>query len=177
MLEVEVVEMLSARYGRSAAEPTRIHWAHHHIDSLGQVNALYAYLHPRTGEILLIGKAGRQNILNRLRCRSKDPFYEWAADQGINSFHLLVGTIDSPQYLTQELVYDLEAFLIHEIKPRGNVANVMSRGTSRPGLKVQCLGAWPHPRKTFVDGGFGTGVYQMGCSADVDEIFRRGLGF
>jgi hypothetical protein len=51
---------------------------------------------------------------------------------------------------TSELLADVESLLIIRLQPFGNIQCTTSR-TSRPGLRVHCLGDWPLKRSRFHD--------------------------
>jgi hypothetical protein len=106
-----------------------------------QMMVLYAYLHPRRGEILNIGKAGRQSVWERYSAadkRAPGGFWRWLAEAhpeiDEEDVIVLVGLPDPEQRerLTEQLLHDLEGLLINRIRPRGNVASTRTRGYSRP---------------------------------------------
>ena len=114
---------------------------------------LYAYLHPVTNVILNIGKAFYQTVQERFDDESKLSFWEWANRNGVTKVRVLVGVVETnSNRLTDQMVSDVESLLIHRIKPRGNVQNVLSRSLSRPGMKVLCYGRdWPLVQRLFED--------------------------
>src|ERR1022692_55922 len=116
-------------------------------------NVLYAYLTPDKRTILNIGMAGYESVRDRFQCDSKKGFKNWAISQEINEGIIIVGEIetDAPRF-TIEMLKDIESLLIYEIRPAGNVSNMVSRNITRPDLHVRCLGrVWPVQRD-FYDG-------------------------
>src|SRR5438094_9499724 len=51
---------------------------------------------------------------------------------------------------SRELLADMESLLISSVGPWGNIQCQNSR-ICRPGLRVRCIGDWPHPEKLFHD--------------------------
>lgn len=121
---------------------------------------LYAYVHPRTGEICYIGKSDGlySSVRARFDGRDKDrAFAVIQAQRRVSKYDLgvIVGIIrhtgtDSNR-LTTELLDDMESLLIWYISPVGNERNIFSRPCCRPGMTVKCSGEWPHPTSTFQD--------------------------
>ncbi len=52
--------------------------------------------------------------------------------------------------MTRQLLVDVESLLIYEVKPWGNIQAQSSR-IQRPGLMVECRGAWPLRKRVFQD--------------------------
>lgn len=118
-------------------------------------HCLYAYIHPTTGEVLYIGKAGQQTVRERSSCKSKLPVIDYLERvRGLSSIHVLLGDLhlESGRRLTPELLSDVETLLIKRIQPAANIMARRSR-VARPGMRVQCTGNWPHARSAFVDRG------------------------
>jgi hypothetical protein len=116
--------------------------------------ALYAYLAPVRAAIYYIGKCDRTSVRGRW-CYSAKPDV-WDCIQRRSKTHrLIVAEIETDQRLTRELVSDIESLLIyrvHQIQPLCNRQNTTSRGKHcRPGMRVECRGAWPLSQKTFRD--------------------------
>lgn len=117
---------------------------------------LYAYVDPETGEILYIGKAGRCSVYERMCGRHKeDVFADIEDEYGLTAddLHVIVGEVILPpgMRLSGALLHDLESLLIAHCQPFGNTVNTRSRGYSRPGMRVRCMGAWPHDVSEFRD--------------------------
>ena len=116
--------------------------------------ALYAYLAPLKAEIHYIGKCDRTSVRGRW-CYSAKPDVWDCIERRSKAHRHIVAEIETEQRLTRELVSDIESLLIyrvHQIQPLCNVLNTASRGKySRPGMKIQCRGAWPLSQKTFSD--------------------------
>jgi hypothetical protein len=116
---------------------------------------LYAYVHPRTRELLYLGKADSATVRARFRASDKQPLFRFLErDLELRSFRVLVGAfyLDDDLRLTRQLIADVESLLIKRTKPLGNIAATRSR-ISRPGLAVHCSGAWPHKKDRFLDRG------------------------
>ena len=118
--------------------------------------ALYAVIHPRTDEILYLGKADGSSV--RARWNAADKRYRvWRRierERGIFKHGFIVGEFQVPDgmRLTRQLGYDIESMLIYKIQPWANSSNAASRGLySRPGITLSCRGYWPLRRKTFRD--------------------------
>jgi hypothetical protein len=58
--------------------------------------------------------------------------------------------LEKGHYRTNELLADVESLLIMRCQPYGNSSATRSR-TSRPGLRVHCIGDWPLKRASFRD--------------------------
>ena len=134
---------------------THIHWSLSPIYSpaLDLHRVLYAYVHPRTRELLYIGKADKQTVRERLFGQHKqDVFNRIQHYRQINRPHILVGHpfIPKNNNFSSELLSDIESLLIHRIQPTANIQATRTR-IRRPGLLVSCSGAWPHPRRWFLD--------------------------
>lgn len=134
----------------------RVHWRRLRAESQGwnSTRCLYAYVDPRDQRILYIGKADGPTVRHRFRAAGKAvlEFLEWQLGVGVPV--VLVGTIlvEEGRRLSRELIADLESLLILRLKPRGNIQSIHSR-IRRPGLEVECTGAWPHRRVRFTDRG------------------------
>ncbi len=113
--------------------------------------ALYAYLAPRSPEVLYIGKADGCSV--RERWRQKEAFWRDLENQRrLRTHRAIVAQIAVPEgaRLTRELLADIESLLIHQVKPWGNIQSVSSR-IQRPGLVVRCSGSWPLSQRVFRD--------------------------
>ncbi len=121
-----------------------------HDEAWRWTRALYAYQHPRTDELLYIGKAAGPTSSLRSRWKADDKRGFWIdleRQRGIHAHVVLVGapSLDVATRFSSKLLLDVETLLIAAMTPWGNI---MSRRTriSRPGMVVRCLGAWPGPR-------------------------------
>lgn len=113
---------------------------------------LYAYV-SRRGDILYIGKAGRQTVAQRRTGSHKDKIFRFCERKlGIREFGLLHGclSLEDARRLSPELLTDVESLLIIRLRPPCNIASTRSRYL-RPGLRVRCTGQWPHRRTGFRD--------------------------
>lgn len=111
--------------------------------------ALYAYLSPRSLEILYIGKADGCSV--RGRWRQKQIFWrDLEKERGIFNHTVIVAEMEADCRMTRQLLADVESLLIYEVEPWGNIQCQKSR-ISRTGLKVECRGAWPLSRRVFRD--------------------------
>ncbi len=120
------------------------------------IRCLYAYLAPRTKEILYIGKAWGVSVRERWSRSAKAEFWaDLERRRGIRSHGVLLGELALPRNvrLTQHLLADIESLLIHELKPWGNIQCRDSR-ISRPGLMVRCRGSWPVGQTMYRDVGW-----------------------
>jgi len=134
-----------------------VHWRHLTPDDEGwnEVGCLYAYLAPRTREILYIGKAWNATVRARWNRSGKYAFWEDLERQrGIHKHSPLLGEIAlrPRQRLTRELLPDIESLLIQQVQPWGNIQSRVTR-ISRPRFVVVCRGAWPTRKKVFRDEG------------------------
>jgi len=114
---------------------------------------LYSYLHPETERILYVGKADQQTVRQRLNGEHKSELFDFFAD----AFHLDDVAVIQGELLPEEgrrrsaqLLSDVESLLIMRLQPPGNIAYSHSR-PYRPGLRVRCIGDWPHRRTRFHD--------------------------
>ncbi len=124
----------------------------HNLDATG---VLYAYLEPDTKSILYIGKADRASVWERSKGRHKEDVYRFLSDNHqIDDLGVIVGQIVLAQggRLTSELLGDIESLLIKRLQPMANIQSTQSR-ISRPGMRLFCLGDWPHRRSRFIDRG------------------------
>jgi hypothetical protein len=127
-----------------------VFWENPTNDSMRSRRVLYVLLHSQTLEILYIGKAYRQNVLERCCCPSKSELREWGLEkEGIDKVRVLVGTVTSSQRLTEQLISDIERLLIYSVKPRGNIAATASLNINRQELSVECLGRWPLAQRHY----------------------------
>lgn len=121
-------------------------------DELSFRRVLYAYLHPRTRQILYIGKADYCSVRERLRGRHKRFVGQFFKKLKISGVHVLVGILYIPRGLrfSSALLSDIESLLISELHPCANVQCIDSR-IRRPGLSVTCRGTWPSRQRRFAD--------------------------
>jgi phage gp29-like protein len=118
-------------------------------------DCLYAYLHPKTDEILFIGSAFTRTVRERFDAQEKDDLFEYFdAIHRLNPAELKIAVgevwLDEGQHLTRELLTDVESVLVKRVQPPGNIPRKVKK-ISRPGVIVKCTGEWPHERKIFVD--------------------------
>ncbi|HXK27120.1 MAG TPA: hypothetical protein VJ646_02575 [Candidatus Binatia bacterium] len=114
---------------------------------------LYAYLAPRTREILYIGKAWGTTVRERWSRGAKPEFWDdLERERGIYWPATLAGLVHPPGNLrlTQELLCDSESLLIQQVGPWGNIQSRTSR-IPRPGMTLRCRGDWPHSKKLYRD--------------------------
>lgn len=120
-------------------------------ESLEFSHVLYAYLHPKTDEILYLGKADRCSVKERFGGAHKEKIFTYIiADHGLSTLHAIVGVLSAEQRFSSALLSDVESLLIMATQPQYNRQAKQSR-ISRPGLIVQCTGEWPFKLKTFKD--------------------------
>ena len=118
-----------------------------------QRRCLYAYLAPRTSEVLYIGKAWGVSVRGRWNRAAKSEFWDdLEKARGFRMHRTIVGeVILSPgKRLTHELLCDIESLLIYKIQPWGNIQSRRSR-ISRPTLSVACRGSWPSSIRVLRD--------------------------
>ncbi|TWO71527.1 hypothetical protein FN976_11475 [Caenimonas sedimenti] len=112
---------------------------------------LYTYSHPKTGEILYLGKADRCSVGERLRGKHKRQiFSQLTRVEDVGMLDVRVGLVHIEQRFSSALLGDIESLLIQRIRPRYNVQSLNSR-TARPGLLVVCSGDWHSSRRRFLD--------------------------
>ena len=113
---------------------------------------LYAYAHRR--QVHYIGKAWGTTVRGRWQARDKQDVLDHIDyELGVELAHLkiLVGVVESDQRLTHELLADLESLLILRVSPLANIQYTSSRSIGRPGMVINCSGAWPLKQKRYVD--------------------------
>jgi hypothetical protein len=114
-------------------------------------HVLYAYVDPRTNQILYVGMAWHRTVKQRFRDRDKNALRDFIVDElGIDSVKVLVGSIWMEGRLTRQLLSDVESLLIKRLQPAGNIKCRATR-ILRPGMRLECLQEWPHRRARFVD--------------------------
>lgn len=114
---------------------------------------LYAYLAPRTNEILYIGKAWGVTVRGRWSRTAKENFWkDLERERGIRAHSPLFGEVELhyPGNLSSKLLADIESLLIAAEQPWGNIQSRNSR-IARPGLAVKCIGRWPGRARIYVD--------------------------
>ncbi|MEP6963776.1 MAG: hypothetical protein ABI995_16990 [Acidobacteriota bacterium] len=114
--------------------------------------AFYAYLPPRRRGIDYIGKCDGKTVRQRWNYDAKSKVWD-CINERTQHHHVIVAEIETEARLTRKLVSDIESLLIYrvqQIQPLCNHTNAASRGKhTRPGMKIQCRGAWPLSQKTF----------------------------
>ncbi len=136
-----------------------VHWTklEDDDDDWRAVSVLYAYYAPTRSRprLIYIGKAGRLSVADRYVGSDKQSLWDWWGEMiGKVRPIVCVGHVVPPvgERFTQQKLADIEALLIHRLRPAGNVQNTRSRGVfSRPGMVVRCIGDWFHSRETFRD--------------------------
>jgi hypothetical protein len=112
---------------------------------------VYAYLHPKDEQILYLGKADGSTVRERFAASDKRSMFRFLEEKwDLRRVAVIAGVIalEGGRRLSQELLADIENLLIRRVRPPANVAR--SR-ISRPGLVLECVGAWPHRHARFVD--------------------------
>jgi hypothetical protein len=116
---------------------------------------VYAYLATNAAEILYIGKCVCNNTVRRRWHYSAKPELWDSITTVCDGHRIIVAEFETEQRLTREQVADVESLLIHRVhalQPLHNVLNTSSRGLyARPGLIIECHGAWPLSWKVFRD--------------------------
>lgn len=134
-----------------------LHWRDvaHAPERWNYTLALYAIVHPATREILYLGKADGSTVRRRWSATDKHErvWSRMERELDLHQHCFIVAEFRMRQgtRLTRELVSDIEALLIHTLKPWANRQCITSRGFPRPGMVVCCQGNWPHRRTTFRD--------------------------
>ncbi|WP_257311284.1 hypothetical protein [Geothrix fuzhouensis] len=134
----------------------RVDWrglTSHQDESWQNIKCLYAYLAPKTLEVLYIGKSWGVSVRGRWTRAAKEHFWnDLEKDRGITEHIPLLGELYLPEgrRLSSELLADVESLLIHRVSPWGNIQSKKTR-ISRPGLVVQCTGEWPFNQSKFHD--------------------------
>lgn len=114
---------------------------------------LYAYLHPRSQQVLYLGKADRCSVRERWGGEHKQSVKKFISEEfGVEGVHAIVGYLHIPieNRFSSALLSDVESLLIGAIQPVANIQSVRSR-ICRPGLSVTCGGSWPLRKKRFLD--------------------------
>ena len=113
---------------------------------------LYSYIDAADKDILYIGKADRSSVRQRMYGKHKREIFEHFTKNQIKKHDVIVGDfhMEEGKRLSKELIDDVESLLIKRLKPIGNIQCLSSR-IERPGLKVLCVGRWPHKRDLFHD--------------------------
>jgi len=122
-------------------------------ESFSFSRVLYAYLHPKSQDILYLGKAERSSVRDRLHGVHKDAIFSSIyREEGIRKLDALVGDLLLPEgsRFSGALLSDIESLLILRLQPSYNIQSRQSR-ISRPGLRVMCTGEWPLRRTRFHD--------------------------
>ena len=135
--------------------PVRVHWLEdgEDEDSSTYSRVLYAYSHPRTNEVLYIGKADYCTVQERQRGAHKEAvFLAIQTTEQIDRVILRVGVLylEASRKFSTALLSDIESLLIYRVQPRYNKQATKSR-ISRPGLAVNCTGDWQYRDSHFVD--------------------------
>jgi hypothetical protein len=114
---------------------------------------LYAYTTPDLHEVLYVGKALTTTVAQRWDAADKSFLWrDLESDRGVFGHQVIVGVPLLPEHFrfSGELLADIESLLICRVEPWGNIQCRNSR-ICRPGLTVQCIGEWPHPKRLFHD--------------------------
>jgi len=113
---------------------------------------LYAYLDPKSLEILYIGKVDGTTIRQRWVRSGKSGFWDdLEKERGIHRHVVMAGKVALDRgRLSRELLADIESLLICRLQPWGNIQSRRQR-IARPGLLVKCVGEWPLKRASFYD--------------------------
>jgi len=114
---------------------------------------LYAYLHPKSGKILYLGKADYCTVRERTKGSHKTAIFNaMIENEGVNVLHPIVGvlSLEVGTRFSSQLLSDVESLLIIELQPPYNKQSTRSR-ISRPGIEVKCTGTWPVRRKRCRD--------------------------
>jgi len=114
---------------------------------------LYAYTTPDLREVLYVGKALTTTVAQRWDAADKSSFWhDLEIQRGIFGYQVIVGEPLLPLNcrFSRELLADMESLLVSSVEPWGNIQCQNSR-ICRPGLRVRCIGDWPHPEKLFHD--------------------------
>jgi len=114
---------------------------------------LYSVVHPRSPELLYVGKLDGCTARERYNARDKHlrVWQPLEQERGLFEHGFIVGEFRTPPglRLTQQLVSDIESLLIIELQPWANIQYTQSRRYSRPDMTVRCTGNWPHRRRSF----------------------------
>lgn len=89
----------------------------------------------------------------RLYGSHKGEIFDFFWDRyGIEKVNVMQGEVvlEKGHKRSTELLADIESLLIVRLQPPGNIAYTRSR-IYRPGLRVKCIGDWPHRRTGFHD--------------------------
>jgi hypothetical protein len=115
---------------------------------------LYTMQEPRSKEILYLGKAWGSTVSRRLHCRSKLGVWDALEDYDLDACAVLLGevSIRTGWRMTDAMLSDIESLLILAEQPPGNRQCRISRGITRPGLCVACVGRWPGGARHYIDG-------------------------
>lgn len=114
---------------------------------------LYSYLDPQTDRILYIGKADYQTVRQRLHGEHKSELFDFFSHAfGLDEVAVIQGEMlpEEGRRRSTQLLSQVESLLIVRLQPPGNIAYTRSR-PYRPGLRVKCIGDWPHRRTGFHD--------------------------
>ncbi len=116
---------------------------------------LYAYLHPATRGVLYIGKTENLTVRQRFVSNFKRKFHDLYARLDILKVDVIAADIEltASARLTHQWLDDLESLLIFRLQPPLNDSKRKSRGATRPGTVVVCIGDWPLGSARFVDRG------------------------
>ncbi len=134
----------------------RIQWSSLEDDAdplWGASRGLYVYIAPDDHEILYIGKVDGTTVRQRWNRSGKAGFWDdLERERKILEHSVIFGEIELEEggRLSRELFADIESLLIARVRPWGNIQSRESR-ILRPGLRVQCEGAWPLDKRQFYD--------------------------
>lgn len=120
-----------------------------------QRRVLYAYVHPREGKVLYVGKAWGASVSQRFDAKDKARVRKaiWRAHSiHLEQVQVIVGFVEpvAQRAVTRKLIEEIESLLIYHVIPCGNTQHRESYHC-RDGLTIRCLDAWPLRQQTFVD--------------------------
>jgi hypothetical protein len=130
-----------------ATDEIQLYWRKADELTLYSTRALYLVRRKGSRAISYIGRAGRQSVKARWKCRSKDKWAELERDG--TTFAPLVCGLFTTRKITPKLIQDVERLLIFMIQPILNSKGRTSCVLYHRELTVTCAGEWPYPRSTF----------------------------
>ena len=144
--------VVQERHGNSGGPEmsvVRVEWSPYCEANRGYRRCLYALVHGPSGEVLYVGKAEARSVAERVG--DKQDVIELLLERGValDDLAYLVGVlrVAEGRRRTRPVLQDVEAFLIHRIKPIGNTMGVngfsVRSALVNGGIEVHCIGAWP----------------------------------
>ncbi len=94
------------------------------------------YVYGTDDEILYLGQAGKSSVTERVLGHFRDGVVEFCNEVAGDRWRVKVGYVDFGGDIDHDLLDDIESLLIFTVKPRGNIANTVTRPRGRPGLTV-----------------------------------------